>query len=71
MIVENNTYVSQPQINAYLSNEYSFIPDLMPSDAVRMPTVQVFYLLEKKLGADYFKEIKYLHSRHAYRIRRH
>ena len=54
MIVENNTYVSQPQINAYLNNEYSFIPDLMPSDAVRMPTVQVLYLLEKKLGAAYF-----------------
>jgi hypothetical protein len=54
MIVENNTYVSQPQINAYLNNEYSFIPDLMPSDAVRMPTVQVLYLLEKKLGANYY-----------------
>jgi hypothetical protein len=54
MIIENNTYVSQPQINAYLNNEYSFIPNVMPSDAVRMPTVQVLYLLEKKLGADYY-----------------
>jgi hypothetical protein len=54
MTVENNSYVSQTQINAYLNNEYSFIPNLMPSDAVRMPTVQALYLLEKKLGADYY-----------------
>ena len=54
MTTENNAYVSQLQINAYINNEYSFIPDLMPSDAVKMPTVQVLYLLEKKLGTHFY-----------------
>jgi hypothetical protein len=54
MTIENNAYVSQSQINAYINNEYSFIPDLMPSDAVKMPTVQVLYLLEKKLGDNFY-----------------
>lgn len=54
MTTESNAYVSQPQINAYINNEYAFIPDLMPSDAVKMPTVQVLYLLEKKLGAHFY-----------------
>jgi hypothetical protein len=54
MTSENSTYVSQSQINAYINKEYSFIPDLMPSDAVKIPTIQVLYLLEKKLGADFY-----------------
>ena len=50
----NTTYISENQINAYLSGECSFIPNLMPADAVKMSAEQVMHILSKKLGYNFF-----------------
>ena len=47
-------YLSQSQGSPYLIGNQSFIPDFMPSDAVKMPSEQVLYILEKKLGNQFY-----------------
>lgn len=44
------THLSQSNVSAYLTNNASFIYGLPPSEAVNLPTPQVMYILEKKLG---------------------
>ena len=50
--------MTQIQISAFLNGSSSFIPDLMPSDALKMPLTQVMYLLEKKLGGHFYTAFK-------------
>lgn len=48
----------QAAIIDFTSNNYSFIPNLLPEQAIQMPTVQLIYLLEKRFGqANVFKAI--------------
>lgn len=46
--------VQQQAISAYTSGEQSFIPYLMPEEAVKLPNYQVAYLLEKRFGQTAF-----------------
>lgn len=41
-------------ISSYTSGSQSFIPNLLPEDAVRMPAIQLAYILEKKFGQSVF-----------------
>ena len=50
----NGQYLSQQQISAYLSGKNSFIPGLTPAMAMEIPTRQILYILEKKLGVQYY-----------------
>ena len=47
------THLSQSNVSAYITNNASFIYGLPPSEAVNLPTQQVMYILEKKLGVHY------------------
>ena len=40
----------QTVINDYVSQQQSFIPNLLPEQAVQMPAVQLVYILEKRFG---------------------
>ncbi len=42
------------QIQAYLSQNYTFVDGLKPSDALQLPAQQVLYVLEKKLGNQFY-----------------
>lgn len=44
----------QATILSYLANNQSFIPNLLPEQAVQMPAVQLAYILEKKYGQSEF-----------------
>jgi hypothetical protein len=46
-------------ISSYTSGSQSFIPNLLPEDAVKMPAIQLAYILEKKFGqAVFFHALK-------------
>lgn len=48
----------QTAISSYVANNQSFIPNLLPEQAVQMPAVQLAYILEKKFGQqDFFKAL--------------
>ena len=47
------THLSQSNVSAYITNNASFIYGLPPSEAVNLPTQQVMYILEKKLGVHF------------------
>ena len=47
-------YLSQSQGSPYLIGNQSFISDLMPSDALKIPSDQVIYILGKKLGYQFY-----------------
>jgi hypothetical protein len=44
----------QTAINDYVSQSQSFIPNLLPEQAVQMPAVQLAYILEKRFGQSAF-----------------
>jgi len=44
----------QTAISAYVSKNQSFIPNLLPEQAVQMPAIQLAYILEKRFGQDNF-----------------
>ena len=44
----------QTAINDYVSQRQSFIPNLLPEQAVQMPAVQLAYILEKRFGQQAF-----------------
>jgi hypothetical protein len=44
----------QTAINDYVSQRQSFIPNLLPEQAVQMPAVQLAYILEKRFGQSAF-----------------
>ena len=44
----------QQAIMSFINGQYHFIPNLLPELAVQMPTQQVAYILEKKLGQHSF-----------------
>jgi small nuclear ribonucleoprotein (snRNP)-like protein len=48
--MSNKTHQLAPFFYAYAWNRTSFVHHLMPSDAVKMPTHEVLYILSKKLG---------------------
>lgn len=48
----------QTAISSYIAHNQSFIPNLLPEQAVQMPAVQLAYILEKKFGQqDFFRAI--------------
>ena len=47
-------YLSQSQGSPYLIGNQSFISELMPSDALKIPSEQVIYILGKKLGNQFY-----------------
>ncbi len=47
-------YLSQSQGSPYLIGIQSFISELMPSDAMKIPSEQVIYILGKKLGHQFY-----------------
>lgn len=44
----------QTAINDYVSQRRSFIPNLLPEQAIQMPAVQLAYILEKRFGQQAF-----------------
>jgi hypothetical protein len=44
----------QTAISAYVAQNQTFIPNLLPEQAVQMPAVQLAYILEKKFGQQQF-----------------
>jgi hypothetical protein len=44
----------QTAISSYIANNQSFIPNLLPEQAVQMPAVQLAYILEKRFGQQEF-----------------
>ena len=44
----------QTAINDYVSQRQSFIPNLLPEQAVQMPAIQLAYILEKRFGQQAF-----------------
>ncbi|MDZ7900331.1 MAG: hypothetical protein U5N85_20185 [Arcicella sp.] len=46
----------QTAINDYVSQRQSFIPNLLPEQAIQMPAVQLAYILEKRFGQSAFFE---------------
>ncbi len=44
----------QTAINDYVAQRQSFIPNLLPEQAVQMPAVQLAYILEKRFGQSAF-----------------
>ena len=44
----------QTAINDYVSQCQSFIPNLLPEQAVQMPAIQLAYILEKRFGQQAF-----------------
>ena len=44
----------QTAINDYVSQRQSFIPNLLPEQAVQMSTIQLVYILEKRFGQQVF-----------------
>jgi hypothetical protein len=47
------THLNQSNVSAFLTNNASFIAGCPPSEAVSMPTSQVIYILQKKLGVHF------------------
>lgn len=47
-------YISQSQISPYLLGNESFIPGLLPSNAVKIPSQHALYILEKRLKNQYY-----------------
>ena len=47
-------YLTQSQGSAYLIGNQSFISNLLPSDALKIPSDQVIYILGKKLGNQFY-----------------
>ena len=48
----------QTAISMYVAKNQSFIPNLLPEQAIQMPAVQLSYILEKRFGqADFFKAL--------------
>lgn len=48
----------QTAISSYVANNQSFIPNLLPEQAVEMSAVQLAYILEKKFGQqDFFRAL--------------
>ena len=48
------TYNQQAAISSYIAKNQFFIPNLLPEQAVQMPTIQLVYILEKTFGRDNF-----------------
>ena len=44
----------QTAMSSYIANSQSFIPNLLPEQAVQMPAIQLAYILEKKFGQSIF-----------------
>ena len=44
----------QTAISSYIANNQSFIPNLLPEQAVQIPAVQLAYILEKRFGQSSF-----------------
>ena len=48
----------QTAISSYIANNQSFIPNLLPQQAVQIPAVQLSYILEKRFGQpDFFRAL--------------
>ena len=48
----------QTAITAYIAKNQSFIPNLLPEQAIQMPAVQLAYILEKRFGqTDFFRAL--------------
>lgn len=48
----------QTAISSYVANNQSFIPNLLPEQAIQMPAIQLAYILEKRFGqADFFQAL--------------
>lgn len=47
-------YNQQTAISSYIAKNQSFIPNLLPEQAVQMPTLQLAYILEKRFGKHEF-----------------
>ena len=48
----------QTAISSYIANNQSFIPTLLPEQAVQMPAIQLAYILEKRFGqAGFFQAL--------------
>ena len=54
--------LNRQNVEAYLSGSHSFIPHLLPTEALHLPAYQVVFLLEKKLGSTYFEAINWENS---------
>jgi hypothetical protein len=51
-------YNQQTAITSYIAKNQSFIPNLLPEQAVQMPAVQLSYILEKRFGQhDFFRAL--------------
>jgi hypothetical protein len=50
-------HLTQAQVSTFLTGNSSFIAGLKPSDAVKLPTAQILYILEKKLGERFYAAI--------------
>lgn len=50
-----SVFISQSQISGYLIGKQSFIPDLLPSDAVTLSTEHTLYILHKRLGHKFYE----------------
>ena len=50
------SWMNNPQtaISSYIAKDQSFVPNLLPEQAVQMPAVQLAYLLEKRFGQQAF-----------------
>ena len=49
--------LNRENVHAYLSGSTSFIAQVLPTEALRLPAYQAVFLFEKKLGATYFEAI--------------
>ena len=49
--------INRENVEPYLSGSRSFISNLLPIEALRLPGYQAVFLLEKKLGETYFEAI--------------
>ena len=48
----------QTAISSYIAKNQTFIPNLLPEQAVQMPTAQLAYILEKRFGQhDFYKAL--------------
>jgi hypothetical protein len=49
--------LNRENVHAYLSNSTSFIAQILPTEALRLPGYQAVFLFEKKLGTIYYDAI--------------
>lgn len=60
MSISNSQFTLTAQkVTDYASKKNSFIKGLMPQDAVNLPTPQVLYLLEQRLGKSFYEAISH------------